>query len=89
MYSAQMTLVLFQITGLEGFPVCWIYHLGVQLNHLLPGPHVIVQILNPDDGALDAGKAIHGGIAAEQNAVLEHRDMVGRMSGSLDDLKRQ
>ena len=72
MYFIQMALVLFQITVREGFPVCRINHFGIQRNHLLPGPPVIVKVLNPDDGALDAGEAIHGSIAAEQNAVLEY-----------------
>ena len=55
-YFVQMVLVLFQITGREGLTVCRINQRRIQFNHLLPGMPVIVQVLNPDDGALDAGK---------------------------------
>ena len=82
-----MTIIFFQIIGREGLSVRGINHRWIQFDHLLPRLPVLLQVLNPDDGALDAGEAIHGGIATEQDAVLQHGNMVGRMSGSLYDLE--
>ena len=71
-YAVQMAMVLHQVFCREGLPMSWINHCGVECNRLLPRLLVLLQILNPDDDALDAGEIVHSGIATEQDAILQH-----------------
>ena len=84
-----MTLIFHQVFCREWLTVRWVNHLGIERNHLFPRLLVLLQALNPNDGTLDAGEIVHGGIATKQEAILQHRDMVGSMARGLDDLERQ
>ena len=64
-------------------------HLWIERNHLVPRLLVLLQILNPDNDAPDAGKTVHGRIPTEEDSVFHHGDMVGSVAGRFDNLERQ
>ena len=47
----------------------------------------MLKVLNPDDSVIYAGEIVHGGIAAEQYAVLKQADVIGRMARSFNYLE--
>ena len=88
-YAIQMASIFHQVFCRKRLPMRWVNQLWVECNHLLPRLLVLLQAFNPDDSALDTGEVVHGGIATEQDAIIQHRDMVRSMARGLDDLKRQ
>ena len=84
-----MALVFHQVFCRKRLAVRWIYHCGIERNHLLPRPLVLLLVLNPDDDAPDAGKVVHRCIATEQDAVFQQGDMVGGVAGRFDNFERQ
>ena len=85
----QMRLVLFQIFCREGFSMTGINPLCSGLQNLFPGLPELRQILYPDNDPFPAGEAIHGGVSAEDSIFYQQGDMIRRMTGCFQYLKRQ
>ena len=64
-------------------------HLWIEHNHLVPRLFVLLNIFNPDDGALEARETVHGRISTEEDAVFQQGDMVGGVAWGLNNLERQ
>ena len=76
-----MTHEFCQIRFREGAAVGRVDHMGICRKHCFPGRTECAEIFYPDNKPMDAGKSVHGGIAAKDDVSMLERDRILRMTG--------